>query len=133
MLNNELIYLASPYSHPDSEVRLERVRLVMSATALLMKSQIVVYSPIVHNHRIAMDYGLPTEWEYWRQFDEVMISRCDELCVLMIDGWDKSKGVEDEIKIAQNLRKRIRYLNFEELDYIDNGVTLKIPSAYYSE
>lgn len=51
--SDELIYLASPYNHPDEKVRIERFKEIVKISARLMKRGWIVYSPIVHNHPIA--------------------------------------------------------------------------------
>jgi hypothetical protein len=43
-----MIYLASPYSHPDRAVREERFRGACRATAALLRSGHAVFSPIAH-------------------------------------------------------------------------------------
>jgi hypothetical protein len=53
-----MIYLASPYSHPDPAVREARFREACRAAAKLMRLGQPAFSPIVHGHPIAV-YGLP--------------------------------------------------------------------------
>ncbi len=98
-----LVYLASPYSHPDASVREDRFRAVCKAAGHMMAEGEFVYSPIAHTHPIACETDLPKGWFYWSEFDRLIISKCDELCVLTLDGWDKSEGVAAEIKIAEEL------------------------------
>jgi len=73
-----------------------------------------VFSPIACTHPIAMACGLPTGWEYWREFDEKMISVCDELHVVMIPGWSDSRGVTAEIEIAERLGVKVRWVAYCE-------------------
>jgi uncharacterized protein DUF1937 len=96
-----LIYLASPYSHPEEHIKQSRYEMVMEATAYLLADGHFIYSPILNSHPIASRCGIPGEWNHWRAFDTVMISRCDELWVLDIEGWISSEGVQAEIQIAQ--------------------------------
>jgi hypothetical protein len=113
MSKAELIYLASPYNHAKASMRAVRYQAVLTATADLMRAGRIVYSPIVHNHPIAIsDEGLPRDWEYWKQFDEVILSRCDRLWILTIDGWRESVGIKGEIEIAQNLQLPIELVNW---------------------
>jgi len=122
----KLIYLASPYLYrgPDAdetfyidthatkgEVIAElRYESAIDATAYLMKKGLAVYSPIVATHPVAVKHELPKGSEYWLQFDEIILSKCDEIVVLMIDGWKESPGVQREIEIMKNLHKDITYL-----------------------
>lgn len=104
-----MIYLASPYSHPDAEVRETRFRDACRAAAILMRHGHAVFSPIAHSHSICT-HGLPTDWQFWEAFDRDLLGRCDEVVVLMLDGWSESAGVLAEIRIAGSLGKPVRYL-----------------------
>lgn len=106
-----LIYLATPYSHPDSEVREGRFRAVNLAAAELMRSGLHIYSPISHTHPIALAGDLPLGWEYWQAYDRAILSACCKLIVLMLDGWNESKGVAGEVAIAQEMGMDIEYLD----------------------
>jgi nucleoside 2-deoxyribosyltransferase len=107
-----MIYLASPYSHPDPSVREQRFRAACRATAALLRAGEVVFSPIVHSHAL-VEFELPTAWSYWERFDRTYLERCDEVVVLMLDGWEDSVGVREEIGIARALGKPVRYLGVE--------------------
>jgi hypothetical protein len=87
-----LIYLASPYSHPDPLVREARFDAACRATVDLIRAGHVVFSPIVHGHPLAR-FGLPTDWSFWQRFDEEHLRRCCEVLVLQADGWRESEGV----------------------------------------
>lgn len=106
-----LVYLASPYSHANVAVRERRFTDVCRAAARLMFQGFHVFSPIAHTHPIATHGELPLGWEFWREYDEVMVSRCDSLFVLMLDGWRESRGVAGEIEIAVRLGKQVRFLD----------------------
>lgn len=102
-------YLACPYSHPDPAVRENRYTAVTRVAFELMKKGIFVYSPITHN--IPIDrLGIHGDWLVWRDFDHTMLSRCDRLLVLKLDGWEKSKGLAAEISHAQQLGIPIEWL-----------------------
>ena len=107
-----MIYLASPYSHPDAAIREERFHAACQAAAQLMQAENIVFSPVVHSHPIAL-YGLPTDWRFWERHDREQLMRCDEVVVLMFDGWQESEGVHAEIRIAAELGKPVRYLEPE--------------------
>ena len=107
-----MIYLASPYSHPDAAIREERFHAACVAAAQLMRAGNIVFSPIVHSHPIALQ-GLPTDWRFWERHDREHLARCDEVVVLMLDGWQESEGVLAEIRIAAELLKPVRYLEPE--------------------
>lgn len=110
----QLIYLASPYSHADDRVIKYRYEDAMRATIWLMQQGYQVFSPIVYSHQLA-EAGLGGSWEYWAGFDLAMIDRCDELWILELDGWLESVGVEKEREyaLAKNMPiKNIDYCGF---------------------
>jgi nucleoside 2-deoxyribosyltransferase len=109
-----MIYLASPYSHPDPAVREERYRAACRATAALLQAGQPVISPIANSHPLT-DHGLPGDWMFWRRFDRELLERCDEVVVLMLDGWDESVGVREEIRIARAMGKPVRFLEIAQL------------------
>lgn len=105
-----LFYLACPYSHPDYIVRQHRYEMVTYVSGLLMKRGLNVYSPITHAHPIAEMVDIPTDWDFWEKIDRQYISVAKELYVLQLAGWDRSKGVSAEMKIATELGVPIRYI-----------------------
>jgi hypothetical protein len=110
-----MIYLASPYTHPDFEVREWRFQEACRATAALLRAGLVVFSPIAHSHPIAK-YGMPTNWGFWSRVDREYLSRSDVLAVLTLPGWRASVGVRAEIQIARELGLPIVYITPSELD-----------------
>jgi len=110
-----LIYLASSYSHVDPNIRKQRYEKVLEITAkLIIEQGLIVYSPIVHNHPVVLLHENRTEdcaFEFWRKFDSKMLSRCDQMWILTIDGWNTSTGIREEMKIAESLAIQIRFVN----------------------
>ena len=58
----ELIYIASPYSHESQNVMRDRFHAVCEYAGRMMQAGKVVYSPIAHSHPIAMRVGLPVTY-----------------------------------------------------------------------
>ena len=108
-----MIYLASPYSHLDPRVREHRFRAACQAAASMLRDGHVVFSPIVHSHPLVA-FGLPTAWSSWERIDRAYLERCDEVMVLMLDGWEASVGVRAEIGIARALGKPVRFVAPED-------------------
>jgi len=106
----DLIYLASPYSDPDPEVRQRRYEAAMKVTARLLREGQVVFSPIVYGHVMALRHDLPSEWDFWWMIDEVMLAKCDRLLVLKLDGWNTSKGVRAEINMAEERGMQVEFI-----------------------
>lgn len=110
-----LIYLASPYSHPDPQIRRDRYADVLRATRLLMDQGHHVWSPIVYTHQLA-EAGMPVEWEFWQAFDTMMLARCQELWVLTVDGWRDSEGIRGELWMARRLAMPMRLLGMTDVE-----------------
>jgi len=103
MPRSKLIYLAAPYTHEDPQVRETRFQLINGAASHLMRAGVHLFSPISHTHPIALAGGLPTGWDFWRSYDETMLSACGAIVVLMLAGWDTSKGVTAEVSIGEKI------------------------------
>ena len=101
------IYLAIPYNDPDSAIRENRFEIANTISARLMNMEYNVFSPISHSHPIAVQCGLPKGYEFWKEWNKTFIEWCDELHVVCIDGWRESRGVQDEIRIANEMGKPV--------------------------
>jgi nucleoside 2-deoxyribosyltransferase len=104
-----VLYLASPYSHPNAGVRQHRFEEACRAAAALLRAGVAVFSPIAHSHPIAR-FGVPTSWDYWSRLDREFLARCDVLAVLTLAGWRESVGVQAEIALAYKLGMPIVYV-----------------------
>lgn len=103
------IYLATPYSHPDPQVREARFRTVNKFAAQLMRLGHHVFSPISHCHPLALAGELPADWEFWKEYDRTFIEWAEVLYILCQDGWETSIGIQEERKLAILLKKPIVY------------------------
>lgn len=108
-----MIYLASPYSHPDPLIMRTRFMLAEQCTASLLMQRQFVYSPIVHCHELAQKFKLPTDFEYWKAYNFDMLRRADVFGILKINGWAESKGLTAEHKMARRLGMSIVFFNEE--------------------
>lgn len=105
-----LIYLASPYSHPDPAIMQARFETVCCAAAHFMGEGVHIFSPIAHSHPIALAGELPRGFEFWESYDRKILAACSALWVLMMDGWKESKGIGAEIVIAKEFKLPIEYI-----------------------
>ena len=112
-----MIYLASPYSHPDPTVEEIRFDQVCQAAADLLQQGHDIFSPIAHTHPIKL-HGLDGGWEFWAAYDRWFIERCDELWILVLDGWTASVGVSAEREVALSLGKPVRFVHVKTLEII---------------
>jgi Domain of unknown function (DUF1937) len=104
-----LVYLAVPYSHESPAIREFRFHQANMKASDMMRDGIHVFSPISHTHPIALDGALPTSWDFWKEYDRAILSTCCKLVILMIHGWDESKGIAGEVEIANELGIPIEY------------------------
>lgn len=129
-MTRPIIYLSSPHTHPDQRVVDTRFEQARSATIAMMERGLVVYSPIVYTHplwrasqasSIAESSGTLAlrNWKHsdWLAFDMLMMERCDMCHVLMLEGWEKSKGIEIETNYFITANKPVIYLTLEEALY----------------
>lgn len=108
---NTLIYLATPYSHPDPAIMHERFETVNRVAARLMRAGLHIFSPISHTHPIAVAGDLPRGFDFWEQYDRAILSACCRVMVLRLAGWQESKGVAAEIVIAGELGIPVYYID----------------------
>ena len=101
-----MIYLSSPYSHPDPVVRAARFGSTCRLAAMFESAGDTVYSPVIHGDATA-DYDVPGD--HWRPHRE-MLEACDDVVVLVIDGWEESTGLQAEIDLAEELGKPVLYM-----------------------
>lgn len=98
--SSQLLYLACPYTHPDANVRLARFNLVTKAAAALIQRGHIVFSPITMTHPIDIvmaggDNTLGSD--FWVNFDQTFMDRCDVFVLLPLEGWQESSGIRREI------------------------------------
>jgi len=108
-----LVYLACPYSHPDQAVREARFHAANRCASEFMRAGVFIFSPISHTHPIAIAGGLPLSWDFWEPYDRAVLGACGAVYVLMLEGWQESKGVAAEIVIARELGLPVEYLEPE--------------------
>ena len=106
-----MIYLASPYTHPtDNSVMEDRFNRACRVAGRIMAAGEVVFSPIAHTHPIAVRCEMPRGWDFWERFDREFIAAADRVVVVMMDGWDTSRGVAAEIAIATEMGKPVEFI-----------------------
>lgn len=107
------IYLACPYTHKYPAIRMFRFKKVSKFAATLMKEGHLVFSPISHSHQICVEANLPIDFAYWQELDNSFLEWCTVMIVLKLDGWEDSKGIQEEIKIAQFMGKEVIYMEYK--------------------
>lgn len=97
-----MIYLASPYSHPDPLIRKNRLLLATQAAGILLKKDLPVFSPIVYGAAFPGDlFGYKAE--NWWLFNRTMLRKSSMLYLLCIPGVVDSVGVKQEVLFAKTI------------------------------
>lgn len=109
-----MIYISSPYSDENTEVREARFLAVCKYAARLVRDGFIVFCPIAHSHPICVHGGVGNEHETWLSQDLFFAQQAKEMHVLQLPGWDKSVGVRREILYAQSKDLRVVYVEAEE-------------------
>lgn len=105
-----MIYLASPYSHPDPKVVSLRFGQTREYTANCILRGESVFSPIVYAHEFATAFGIPTTAAFWEKFNNHMIRNSTCVRVLQLVDWQSSVGVAAEIKLAENIGLPVEFV-----------------------
>jgi hypothetical protein len=116
-----MIYLASPYSHPDAAVKEQRYVDVCRAAGVIMREGDTVFSPIAHSHPIEQHFpdGWVGDHEFWLRQDFAVLRHCSRLVVLKLDGWEKSFGVAKEVELARACGIDVDYVSMFDLGLED--------------
>lgn len=122
----KMIYIASPYTGKSPFaiinffIRLSRYRQITSLIGKLQdKYKYAFIGPITQSHHTAKYMKSKCSlFKSWRLRDLTYISRCDEVWVAMMPGWDESVGVLSEIEFAKNIHRcKVKYLDPETLTF----------------
>ena len=126
--NMEAWYLASPYAHREECVQEQRAHDISLITSKMIKTfpMAFVFSPISYTHRLQEEYEAETSCG-WYAFDLAFLNKCDRLIVVMMDGWQESKGVNIEIAHALKLDIPIHYIKVCESE---NSITVELNSLH---
>lgn len=98
-----MIYIASCYSSPVPELVQSRYEQTLTFTERLLLQGFIAFSPIVYLHNIARRLGLPADHGTWMKFNMDILRKAEAAYVLCLPGWEKSKGLEVELKVCKML------------------------------
>lgn len=105
------IFLASPYTHSNPRIMLQRYEKARDAAAKLLRGGITVFSPIVHFHDIALLHDFPKDAAFWENHNRPFLQLSCGLYVLTLPGWEDSIGVRREIELAHSFNLEVLYLH----------------------
>ncbi|CAH1658132.1 conserved hypothetical protein [Hyphomicrobiales bacterium] len=110
------VYLGQPftmYQHGHRAAAYDGAR----AAAKLVERGFRVFAPIPHSHRIAEVGNLSqTDHALWEYQDKPFVDAASSLIVLMLPGWDQSRGLAHEIDEFEKARKPVVYVSLSDLD-----------------
>lgn len=101
-----LVYLATPYSKYTDGLE-QAFSDAARLAARLMQKGYRIYSPIVHCHPLARYGNIDPNASLWLANDEMMMNKSDTLFVAKLDGWQKSDGINSEIKFFDGAFKPV--------------------------
>jgi hypothetical protein len=98
------IYLSTPYSHDEEEIKTRRYRASSRMAWRLMQSGYSVFSPISHSHSIEEEVQEREGHDFWMNQDLSYLEDgwTDLLVVMAAEGWRESLGVNREIVVAED-------------------------------
>jgi len=112
-----IVYLATPYTHPDERIRESRFAISNKVAAWAMRQGHTVFSPISHSHTIAayLPEELLLDHEFWMEQDLPLLRKCDALWVYPEDAAEVSRGVAREVREAEACGIPVRHVRIEEV------------------
>ena len=103
-----MIYIASPYWHEKKKIRKYRRKQAIRYSLNLARWGILNYCPLLYTSWIK-DLEIPEE--YWLFHSTKMIDAAHVIHVLCLDGWEESKGVSQEIDVAEGKGLPVSYID----------------------
>lgn len=98
-----IVYVAAPYSSPLVGVTQQRLEKTWAFTMRLISEGHTAFSPVCYFDPMATAMKLPTTADYWHQHNMQFLRISQAIFVLRLTGWDQSKGVMLETKLAKAL------------------------------
>lgn len=124
-----MIYLAAPYTDPDIDTRNWRFQRARQALFGLWEQHVAAICPIVLGHEYEQrQRGGPKHLphEFWMQMARVQLLSCTSVYVLTLPGWEKSKGVRDEIILASQCGRPVMgYAPFDKCQDVSGRFILQ--------
>lgn len=96
---NTYAYLAGPYTNPSPEISSLHFEMHKLACAALMASGLSVISPIVQGHSLLqlLPEPLGQSHDFWMAKCKPVVNSAETLILLLLPGWEDSKGVKEEL------------------------------------
>jgi len=98
-----MIYLATPYTHPDPNVEHQRYLTVSKFAARMLVQEFIVFSPITYGHTFKDNFGLKGDAGTWMKVNLGILRHCEAMYILKQNGWQESKGLHIEMNCCKML------------------------------
>ena len=105
-MNPLTIYIAGPLSAPTKHGMMVNVRKALRVALEIAKKGHIFYSPhlSVYFDEYAQEQQVSLPWEYWMQFDDIWVQKCDAFYYM-----GSSRGADIELTRAKELGKQVFY------------------------
>lgn len=110
-----MIFISAPYSHKDKKIEAYRYEGICRYAAHLFSNNRTSMSPVMMGHPCLAFEKMPGDFAFWKDYAYEVLSKCDELHVLELDGWNESVGVAQEIIYAGNANIPIKYIQYRNV------------------
>lgn len=107
-----MIFISAPYSHKDKKIEAKRYEQICRYAAQLFANNKTSMSPVMMGHPCLEFEKMPGDFAFWKNYSFEVLSKCDELHVLELDGWYESIGVTNEIIYADNADIPVKYVEY---------------------
>lgn len=104
------IFVAIPYNGTTEEKE-HRLKILSIYCISLFKDNQSPISPLLMGLMMVKEGNLPTDSETWKIYSETLLKGCDELHILMVNGWENSIGIKYEIEEANKLNIKTHYIS----------------------
>jgi hypothetical protein len=114
-------YVATPYSKYPAGLDAAYRDANRAAAGLVVQHGMRVFCPIAHSHSLCSAYGTEggiddaVSHDFWKWFDQPMVDACHGVAVVMMDGWDDSRGLLHEVAEARKAGKPVLYFTWPAL------------------
>lgn len=98
-----MIYLASPFSSGLPTIVEERYSKTVQFTLQAIANGYPLFSPIVYFKPLASALKLPDDAGFWHNMNMEFLRKAEMIWVLRLPGWDQSKGMQVELRVAKML------------------------------
>jgi predicted RNase H-like HicB family nuclease len=119
--NDALVYVAAPYTAKTAEGKedvpaiMKRMETFSLCLEQMVKVNIKPTSGLMMHLVRCYTTDLPGDWKFWGGYSTVILKKCNYLVVLMMEGWNQSTGVKEEIAIAKDEGIDIIYLHPDQV------------------